>query len=263
MNITNIIYAVAILGALGLLFGIALSLASIFFHVKEDERVEKIIEILPGANCGACGFAGCESFAKAVVEGSANPGGCAPGGEEAASAISEVIGRDAGFVKQVARIKCSGTCEHAPLRYDFDGLSDCRAAARFGGGPKACLYGCVGLGSCIKTCINNAISIIDGIAVIDENLCGGCGSCVAVCPKNLIELVPASSRYFVSCASKNKGPEMKELCDTGCIGCKICQKNCPEDAIEIENNLAKIDPDKCKNCGICADKCPKKIIKKY
>ncbi len=263
MNITNIIYAVALLGALGLLFGIILSLASIFFHVQQDERVGQITEILPGANCGACGFAGCEAYAKAVVEGVANPGGCAPGGEKAASAISEIIGKDVEFTKRVARIKCAGRCNSAPLRYDFSGLEDCRAAARIGGGPKACNYGCIGLGSCIHACPINALSVKDGIVVVDESKCMACGLCVAACPKDLIELVPTCSHYFVYCASRYKGAEMKELCEIGCIGCKICQKNCPEDAIEIENNLAKINPDKCKNCGICAEKCPKKIIKKY
>lgn len=263
MNMYNIIWAVAVLGGIGLIFGIALSLASIFFHVKEDERVEKIIEILPGANCGACGFAGCESFAKAVVEGTANPGGCAPGGEKAAEKISGIIGREVNFTKQIARIKCAGDCEKAPTRFEFDGLKDCRSAARLGGGNKACSYGCLGFGTCISVCSQNAISIVNGVATIDENLCGGCGACVAVCPKKIIEIVPAESKYFVACASKNTGPEMKSLCSAGCIGCKICQKNCPEGAIEIENNLANITEFKCKNCGICAEKCPKKIIKEF
>ena len=263
MNIYNIIWAVAVLGALGLIFGIALSLASVFFSVKEDERVEKIIEILPGANCGACGFAGCESFAKAVAEGTANPGGCAPGGENVAEKISGILGRDVNFVRQVARIKCAGDCEKAPTRFNFSGFKDCRSAARLGGGDKACSYGCLGLGTCISVCSQNAISIVNGIAVVDENLCGGCGACVAVCPKKLIEIVPKDGKYFVACASKNTGAEMKSLCSAGCIGCKICQKNCPAEAIDIENNLAEIIQHKCQSCGICAEKCPKKIIKEY
>ena len=263
MNITNIISAVIVLGALGLLFGIALSFASIFFSVKEDEKVKKITEILPGANCGSCGFAGCEAFAKAVVAATANPAGCFPGGEKVAAAISEIIGREADFVKQVARIKCSGDCQSAPLRFNYHGLEDCKAAARLGGGPKACSYGCIGLGSCLEVCTTNAISIIDGIASVDEKLCGGCGKCVSACPKKLIELVPAESKYFVACASKNSGSEMKTLCSAGCLGCKICEKNCSSDAIHVENNLADIISFKCKNCGICAEKCPKKIIKEY
>lgn len=263
MNLYNILWAAAILGGLGLLFGIALSLASIFFSVDEDERVGKIVEILPGANCGACGFAGCEAYAKAVVEGTANPGGCAPGGEKTAEKISEIIGREVDFVKQVARIKCAGDCEKAPSRFTFSGTNDCRVAARIGGGQKACTYGCLGLGTCVNVCTNNAISIVNGIAVVDEELCGGCGQCVSVCPKNLIELIPATTKYFVACASKNTGAEMKNLCSAGCIGCKICEKNCPEGAIEVENNLANITEFKCKNCGICAEKCPKKIIKEF
>ena len=263
MNITNIIAAVAVLGILGLAFGIALSLASIFFAVKEDERIKKISDILPGANCGACGFAGCEAFAKAVVEGTANPAGCSAGGEETADKISEIIGRDADFIKQIARVKCSGACETSPNRFEYSGIGDCRTAVRLGGGPKACQYGCMGLGTCAKVCPQDAISFETGIAKIDESLCIACGKCISVCPKNLIKLVPSTAKYFVACASKDKGAEMKGVCSGGCIGCKICEKNCPEDAIEVENNLAKIITHKCKNCGICKEKCPKKIIKEF
>lgn len=263
MNITNIILAVTVLGSLGLIFGLALSFASEFFSVKEDERIEKITKILPGANCGGCGFAGCEGFARAVVEGSANPAGCSAGGEEVAKEISEIIGRDANFVKQVARIKCSGSCERSPMRFEFEGLHDCRSAMRLGGGPKSCQYGCIGIGTCMTVCPSNAISVDNGLAEIDENLCIGCGKCVSICPKDLIELVPADSKFFVACNSKDKGADMKNICSGGCIGCKICQKNCPSDAIEVENNLARIITFKCEDCGVCYEKCPKKIIHKF
>lgn len=262
MNMINILLAIAVLGVLGLIFGVVLSLASSFFAVDEDERIEKISKILPGANCGACGFAGCEAFAKAVVEGTANPGGCSVGGAKTAESISEILGTDVEFVKKFAHLKCSASCEKAPHRFEFSGLEDCRAAARLGGGPKACSYGCIGLGTCVKVCPLGAITLKDGLARIDGDKCVACGVCVASCPKKLIEIVPANAIYFVSCASKDKGAQMKETCSIGCIGCGICKKNCPSNAIELENNLARIIPHKCENCGVCVEKCPKKIIKK-
>ncbi|MBR5587192.1 MAG: RnfABCDGE type electron transport complex subunit B [Clostridia bacterium] len=263
MNITNIILAVSVLGALGLIFGVVLSLASSFFATEEDERIDKIVELLPGANCGACGFAGCEAFAKAVTEGTARPGGCSVGGEKTAELIAEIMGTDADYVKQFAHLKCSASCAKAPHRYEFSGLDDCRAAARLGGGPKSCTYGCIGLGTCAKVCPLGAISLEDGLAVIDGEKCMACGVCVSTCPKNLIEIVPTTANYFVACASKDKGAQMKTLCSTGCIGCGICAKTCPHEAIEFENNLARIIPFKCQNCGLCAEKCPKKIIHMY
>ncbi len=263
MNIMNILFAALVLGGLGLLFGIVLGVASKIFEVHKDERIGKIMEALPCANCGGCGFAGCSSFAQAVVDGKAAPSACSVGGSQCADAVSEIMGVKTEFVRKVARVKCSASCEQSPLRYRFKGLESCKAAARLGGGPKSCSYGCMGIGSCTEVCQFDAIHIEDGIAVVDEEKCIGCGRCASVCPKYLIEIVPEKAKYFVACASKDKGLDMKEACSAGCIGCKLCVKECESQAISVEDNLASIDEEKCTSCGKCAEKCPKKIIKNY
>lgn len=256
-----ILIAAGILGGLGLLFGIILGVASKIFAVQTDERIEQIMKILPCANCGGCGFAGCSAFADAVVKGKANPNACAVGGAKCAQEVSQIIGVEASFEKKTARVKCSGDCDAAPLRYDYYGPTSCEAAARLGGGPKACSWGCLGLGSCTQVCQFDAIHVVNGVAVVDEEKCTACGKCVSACPKQLISLMPVSKKYYVSCSSQDRGPEMKELCTAGCIGCRLCVKQCEADAISVENNLAKIDASKCTSCGKCAQKCPKGIIR--
>ncbi len=259
----NILIAAIILGGLGLIFGAVLAVASKVFEVHKDERIDKIMAVLPCANCGGCGFAGCSSFAQAVVDGKAKPTACSVGGSTCADSVSEIMGVKADFVKKVARIKCSANCEQSPLRYRFKGLSSCKAADRLGGGPKSCSYGCMGLGSCEKVCPFGALSIEDGVATVDEEKCSGCGKCADVCPKHLIEIVPQSVKYFVACNSKDKGSEMKETCSAGCIGCKLCVKACENEAVSVDDNLAVINTEKCTSCGACSEKCPRNIIKNY
>ena len=264
MDVQNIITAALILGGLGLLFGIILGIASKIFEVHKDERIAKIMEVLPCANCGGCGFAGCSAFAEAVVTGKVSPGGCSVGGAECSSKVSSIMGlEDTGFEKKTARILCNGTCDMAPLKYQYDGIDSCTAALKVAGGPKECAYGCLGIGSCAQVCPQKAIKIENGIAVVNESKCVGCGRCVNVCPRRLIRATPNLPEYTVICRSKDKGPQVNNVCKTGCIGCGICVKNCPSEAIVLEDNIAKIDPDKCTNCGICSEKCPKKIIKKF
>lgn len=250
-----------ILGGLGLLFGALLALASIIFRVDSDERIEKIIDLLPGANCGGCGFAGCAAFAEAIVKGNASASGCKVVSEDNLIEIASVMGVECiAEEKKVAFVKCHGTCEFAPDKYEIFGVDDCKVAYTLSGGPKKCSYGCMGLGSCVSVCKFDAIKIVDGIACVDSSKCVGCGSCVAVCPKKLIDLIPAEQKKIVACSSKDKGAAMKDLCKVGCIGCGICAKNCPEEAITVENFLATVNNDKCTDCGVCAEKCPKKII---
>lgn len=263
MNVMNLLIAAGILGGLGLLFGVVLGVASKVFEVHKDERIAKIMEVLPCANCGGCGFAGCGSFAEAVVSGKAKPEACAVGGSSCASTVADIMGVEADFVKKAARVKCSANCEESPMRYQFRGLDSCAAANRLGGGPKSCSYGCMGLGSCVKVCAFDAIHVLDGVAVVDNAKCTACGKCVLACPKKLIEILPVEQQYFVTCHSEDKGSEMKDTCTVGCIGCKLCEKVCPSDAITVEDNLAKINPERCTNCGACAEKCPRKIIKVY
>ena len=163
--------------------------------------------------------------------------------------------------KKVAFVKCAGTCEKANTDNEYNGIEDCAAMAFVpGGGPKSCNYGCLGFGSCVKACPFDAIHIVDGIAKVDKEACKACGKCVAACPKKLIELIPYDAAHAVQCSSKDKGKDVMKACSTGCIGCHLCEKNCPAAAIHVVDNIAYIDQNKCTGCGICAQKCPKKII---
>ena len=257
----SILYPALAVGAIALLLGAILAFASIVFKVETDEREEQIAEILPGANCGGCGYAGCSAFAKAIVQDGAEITKCNLMTDDKLEAIASIMGVKAGKkVKKVARVSCKGTCEVAKDKYEYYGLSDCVTASQLGGGAKACAYGCLGLGSCAEKCPFGAISIVDGVAVVDEEKCVGCGACANICPKGLIKIAEVKPSAFVSCASLDKGAVVKNVCEAGCIGCKICEKKCEFDAICVENNLAKVDSDKCTACGICAEACPKKII---
>ena len=253
--------ALAILGGLGLLFGALLGVASIVFRVNGDERVEKIVACLPGANCGGCGYAGCANFAQAVVDGAAGVNGCPVSNMEQRAAIAQVMGQAAeGSERVSAVVLCSGAAGVAEEKYRYYGVDDCNAAARLGGGQKQCAYACLGLGTCAKACKFDAITIKDGVAIIDREKCTACGMCVKACPKHVIELIPQSAQRIVKCKSQEKGPVVTKACRVGCIGCRICVKACPVDAITVENNLAKIDYSKCINCGECKVKCPRGII---
>ena len=238
MSISGIILAAVVVGGTGLVISILLGIASEKFKVPVDEKEVAVRECLPGNNCGGCGFAGCDALAKAIAAGEAPVGACPVGGQPVADKIASIMGVEAGVgEKQVAFVKCAGTCDKAKSKYKYAGNEDCVSAMSVpGGGPKACSFGCTGFGSCVKVCDFDAIHVINGVAVVDKEKCVACGKCVATCPKSLIELVP------------------------GCIGCKMCTRVCEADAITVENNIAKIDYSKCTGCGKCAEKCPAKII---
>lgn len=262
MTISGIILAAVVVGGTGLVISVLLGIASEKFKVPVDEKEIAVRECLPGNNCGGCGYAGCDGLAKAIANGEAPVNACPVGGPDAAAKIGAIMGVDAGSsVKQVAFVKCAGTCEKAKTKYIYSGNEDCISAVSVpGGGPKACSYGCTGFGSCTKVCDFDAIHVINGIAVVDKEKCVACGKCVATCPKSLIELVPYDAKLKVNCSSKDFGKPVKEVCSTGCIGCKMCTRVCETGAITVENNIAKIDYSKCTGCGKCAEKCPSKII---
>lgn len=265
MDTNAIIYAMVSIGGLGIVFGAILGFASKIFAVDEDPRIGQVLECLPGANCGGCGYPGCGGLATAIVEGRAPVNACAVGGASAAADIAEVMGVVAEEKEPtVAFVKCGGTCDKAQNKYEYDGISDCIMAAQLAGKTsKACAYGCMGLGSCVSACQFGAIKIENGVAVVDPDLCVSCGKCVATCPQHIIEIVPKKKKVKVQCSSKDMGKAVMSVCSAGCIGCKICEKTCKFDAIHVIDNIAVIDYDKCKNCGMCANKCPKKVITGY
>ena len=264
MGITGILLATAVVGATGCLIGFFLCLSSEKFKVEVDERETKILEVLPGNNCGGCGYAGCSGLAAAIVKGEAPVNQCPVGGDPVAAKIGEIMGvsADAG-TKMMAFVKCAGTCEQAKDKYEYTGVPSCKALAGVpGGGPKACSFGCLGFGDCVNACPFDAIHIVDGIAKVDKDACKACGKCVDACPRGMIELVPypVKKTVAVACKNQNKGKAVMDVCASGCIGCGLCEKNCPKDAIHVENNIAYIDQEKCVGCTICAQKCPKKVI---
>ena len=259
----TVIIAIVVLAALGAIFGLVLAFAAKAFAVEKDPREEAIAEVLPGANCGGCGFPGCGGYAAAVAAGKAPVNACAAGGAAVAAKIGEIMGVAAGdSVKKLAQVHCTG-CGQNYKKYEYVGLHDCVAASLLpGGGELGCAYGCLGLGSCEKACPFDAIHVVEGVAQVDEDKCKSCGKCVDVCPKHIIALVPYKTRRHVAirCSSHDKGPDVRKNCDNGCIGCTLCAKSCPKEAISMIDNLAVIDFDKCIGCGICAQKCPRKLI---
>ncbi len=262
MNVAGILIAAAIVGAVGIFVGLFLGVAGIRFKVEVDEREEEVLKALPGNNCGGCGFPGCSGLAAAIVRGEAEPGTCPVGGEPVAKKISAIMGVEAGeSTRMTAFVRCAGDCEKAQQSYDYVGPQKGTLMPFVpAGGPKTCNYGCMGYGTCVKACPFDAIHLENGIAVVDPEACKACGKCVAACPKHLITLIPYGSKHVVRCASQDKGPVVMKACSVGCIGCGICAKNCPAEAITVENFLATIDQSKCTGCGVCAEKCPKKAI---
>lgn len=260
----EILYPILILGGLGILAGVGLGIASKVFAVAVDPKVPKIREALPSANCGGCGYAGCDAFAKAVAAGEAPINGCPVGGSDTTKALADIMGLSAEEGEaMVAYVKCNGDCEVAKEKYIYEGITDCIEASHIpGGGSKACHYGCLGLGTCENICPFDAIHVINGIAVVDEEACTSCGKCIEVCPRAIIELVPKSKKVRVACNSKDKGKDVKQACSVGCIGCRLCTKACEYDAITVKDNIAHVDYDKCTQCGACVEKCPTKAIVK-
>lgn len=262
MNVTGILFAVAIVGGVGLFIGLFLGIAAIVFKVEVDEKEEAVLAALPGNNCGGCGFPGCSGLAAAIAKGEAPVNACPVGGESVGKVISEIMGVEAGeTIKQVAFVQCQGDCEKAGVDYEYYGIEDCRMLSFVpNGGAKSCNYGCLGYGSCVKACMFDAIHVVNGVAVVDKDKCKACGKCIEACPKNLITMIPYDAKYAVACNSKEKGPVAMKECTVSCIGCQLCKKNCPNDAVTVEEFNATIVQDKCEGCGICKEKCPRKSI---
>lgn len=261
MDYMVIIYALAILGGIGAIFGLLLGIVGKKFAVEEDPQVTAVRACLAGANCGACGFPGCDGFAQAVVDGKAPVTGCSAGGKQTAEAIGRILGVEADVgERMVARVRCQGTPDHVSKRYDYDGPSSCRAAAGMAGGPKACSFACLGYGDCVASCKFGALSIRDGVAYANDDVCTGCGACIKECPRDIIALVPKNRTVIVLCRNPEIGRVARAQCKVACIGCKRCEKACPTESIKVETGVAVINPDTCTRCGACVGVCPDKCI---
>lgn len=260
---TAIVIATVTVGIVGILIGVLLGIASEVFKVEVDEKEIQVREALPGNNCGACGYPGCDGLAKAIASGEAKVNQCPVGGQPVAAKIAVIMGVDdvGASEKKVAFVKCKGNCNYTKKLYTYSGLHDCNGAMVVpGAGGKSCEYGCMGYGSCVKACEFDSIHIVDGIALVDKEKCVACGKCVSACPKKLIDMVPYKAKTLVQCNSQDKGKTVKEKCSVGCIGCTMCVKQCQDDAIHMVGNVALVDYSKCIECGRCAMKCPTKVI---
>lgn len=262
-----ILTAVLVLGLTGLVLGLVLYVVSRQFKVEEDPRVGQILELLPAANCGGCGFPGCAAFAEACVKQDSMDGlKCSVCKREVMHRIAAIAGHDIELgVEKVAVVRCSGSCANRPSVRSYDGAKSCAIANMMNGGETGCFYGCLGCGDCVSVCTFDAIKMDPdtGLPVVDQEKCTACGKCAKACPRNIIELRNRNKmdrRVYVSCVNKDKGPVAKKACDVACIGCGKCVKACAFDAITLENNLAYIDFEKCRLCRKCVDECPQHSI---
>ena len=252
---------VIIFVVLGCIAGLLLSVAQKIFAVKTDERVEQVREALPGANCGACGFAGCDEYAAAVVTGDVPLNKCIPGGEKTVTNISAIMGKEAEAVeKTVAVVACGGCPEVTGEKYEYIGTKSCAACHALFSGKGKCQFSCIGFGDCVNACKFDAISLRNSLAVVDNEKCVGCMLCAAACPKGLIQEKHQNRLVVVKCSSHANGKATRAVCSNGCIGCKKCERVCPSGAIKVEDNLARIDDAKCTGCGECVSNCPVGII---
>jgi RnfABCDGE-type electron transport complex B subunit len=256
----RLVYAVLTMAGIGTLFGAGLAYASRKFHVYVDPKVEHITEVLPGTNCGSCGQAGCSGFAEAVAAGKAPANGCVPGGPEVAEQVAAIMGVEAAAAEPpLAVVCCRGGRAEAKERFVYRGIEDCKAAQFVSSGSKACVYGCLGLGSCVRACPSSAITMGEnGLPLISEELCSGCGLCVAACPRAIIVLIPRTQRLYLGCVSQGKAKEVKASCSVGCIACTLCagKKAPPTGGIKMEGNLPKIDYEICRDWPEANDVCP-------
>jgi RnfABCDGE-type electron transport complex B subunit len=257
----DIVLSILLVAGIGLLIGLILSVASIVMAVPKDEKAEKLLNALPGANCGACGYSGCSGYADALAKGEAEIGLCSPGGIACAKELSAIMGVETGSMeKKVAAVHCMGSLDNTSYLAEYHGIKSCSAATKIGGGLTACSYGCIGLGDCAAVCPYDAIRVCNGVAIVDSDKCKACSMCVKTCPRGLISLVPYKNSAVVRCSNKDKGAAAMKVCAAACIGCKKCEKSCEAGAIKVTNFCASVDPALCTGCGLCADNCPRHCI---
>jgi Na+-translocating ferredoxin:NAD+ oxidoreductase RNF subunit RnfB len=254
------IFTLCAMGGIGFVLGAGLSYASKKFAVEKNAQVEEIIAILPGANCGGCGYPGCAGYADAIVIKGAPANMCAPGGGAVSRKIAQILGiEELQAVRKVACLHCAGSRDHAKDKYRYNGIRDCQMAVLFGGGPKVCEYGCMGFDSCVRVCKFDALHMGEnGLPVVDRKKCTGCGACVRVCPKHLFDLLPDTTMIYLACSSHEKGKAVKDACSVGCIGCGICAKVTPDNVIQMKDNLPVVDYNASTNLVLAHYKCPTK-----
>lgn len=260
---TTIIWTIVILAGLGLILSLVLYLVAAKFKVEEDPRIDEVEKVMPGANCGGCGFAGCRAFADAAVKApNLDNNYCPVGGNEVMKKVAAILGYEiVEKTPQVAVVRCNGTCENRPRTNVYDGVKSCKVKAALYSGDTGCPFGCLGCGDCVEACQFGAITMdpATGLPVVDETKCTACGACAKACPKHIIELRnkgPRGMRVFVSCVNKDKGAIARKACTAACIGCGKCAKVCAKEAITVEDNVAYIDFTKCKLCKKCVAECP-------
>ena len=254
-----VLTAVLLLAAIGAVCAVLLAVASKYMSVPVDEKFPAVRECLPGANCGACGYAGCDGYAAALASGEeTKTNKCIAGGAEVAKALADTLG--VGFEdveRKNAFVHCRGKCDR---KSELQGEHSCAAAKLLFSGDRACAYGCLGYGDCAAVCPEGAINIINGVAHVNPARCTGCGLCTKTCPQHIIEVLPSAITPLIGCSSHDKGPAVKKICASGCIGCSLCSKKCPAGAIRMENDLPVIDYGACTGCGVCIAACPCKAI---
>ncbi len=257
-----IFWAILSVGLLSLLFGLGLALAHRKLAVEKDPKIQEVEDILPQANCGACGYPGCAGYSVGLIVDDVGIDLCPPGGKKLIKKLAVMLDKEViEGEPMIARIHCSGDLRTAKQKYNYNGINDCNQAVAMFGGSKVCSYGCVGLGSCVRACAFDAIDITKDLDVIvNEPKCTGCTLCVPVCPKDIIHMEPAKTEIFNSCSSLDKGGPTKKYCNVGCTACKLCEKACEYDAIKVENYLAIFDYEKCTHCNDCTVVCPPESI---
>lgn len=253
----EILLAVLTVSGIGLIIGAVLAVASVIMAVEKNEKLEAVRAVLPGANCGGCGFSGCDAYAKAIVEENASVSLCPVGGTEVSKKLGEITGAAVGATeKKVAVVRCMGSCDNAPKTKEYCGIETCKAVAQLAGSLTDCSFGCVGLGDCERACPYNALTVCNGVARVISESCRGCGICVKQCPKGLIELVSVKEQATVRCGNHEKGAVARKQCRKACIGCMKCVKVCEAQAVQVKNLLAEVDTVKCTACGRCVEACP-------
>ena len=259
----EILIAFLIILSIALAAGLLLLVFSHLFAVEKNPLEKAVRECLPGINCGACGYKGCDDYAAALAQNSVKPSLCIPGAQKVADQISDILGIEKAQVEDVvAFVACNGHCEATSSVAQYEGVQTCRAASMLYGGTNSCRFGCLGLGDCAAACPSNAICMADGIAHVDTSRCMGCGLCKQTCPKQIITMLPQEAAAAVMCSNKQKGADARKVCKNACIACKKCEKACTNGAIVVTDNLAVIDYNKCTYCGLCVNECPTGCLKK-